>query len=90
MNASLLDDFHSSKVFLFTALIGKTAIPPGYFYVVMTHEHLQTFQAHTGIEQFACKGVPKTVDCVAFVLKPRFPQISYKDIPGRSVTQAIP
>jgi hypothetical protein len=39
---------------------------------------------------FACKGMPKTVNRVAFVLEPCFPQILCKDIPGRSVAQVTP
>ena len=85
MNASLLDDFHGTEVFLFAALIGEAGIPPGHLYVAMTQQQLQTFQTHAGIEQFACKGMPKTVDCVAFVLELCFTQIFCKDIPGRSV-----
>ena len=86
MNASLFDDSHGAEVLLFAALIGEAGIPPGHLYVAMTQQQLQTFQTHAGIEQFACEGVPNTVDCVAFVLEIRFTQIFCKDILGRRVT----
>jgi len=57
MNASLLDDSHGTEVFLFAALIGEAGITPGHLYVAMTHQQLQTLQAHTGIEQFASEGM---------------------------------
>jgi len=58
MDASLLDDFHGTEVFLFAAFIGETGIPPRHLYLAMTHQQLQTFQAHAGIEQFTCKSMP--------------------------------
>src|SRR5208282_2432859 len=90
INASLLDDFHGAEVLLLAAFIGQASILPGHLYISMAQQQLQTFQAHAGIEQLACKGMPKTVDCVAFVLKPRLPQILYKDIAGRGVAQVTP
>jgi hypothetical protein len=58
MNASLLDNHHGSEVFFFAALIGETSIPPGHLYVAMAQQQLETFQAHAGIEQLTCKGMP--------------------------------
>jgi hypothetical protein len=50
MNASLLDDFHGTEVFLFATSIGEACIPPGHLNVAMAHQQLQTFQTHAGIE----------------------------------------
>src|SRR5664279_727205 len=90
MNASLLYDSHGTEVLLFAALIGEASITPGHLYVAMTHQQLQTFQTHTGIEQFACERMTKAMDCVAFVLEPCFPQIFCKDFPGRTITYGTP
>ena len=66
MNASLLDNRHGTEILLFAALVGEAGIPPGHLYVAMTQKQLQTFQAHAGIEQFACKGMPKTVQSLVY------------------------
>jgi hypothetical protein len=46
-----------TEVLLFAALVGEAGIPPGHLNIAMTHQQLQTLQAHTGIEQFACEGM---------------------------------
>jgi hypothetical protein len=58
MNASLFDNRHSTEVLLFATLVGQASISPGHLYITMAQQQLETFQAHTGIEQFACKGMP--------------------------------
>jgi hypothetical protein len=80
MKASPFDDLHGTEVFLFAALIGQASISPGHLYITMAQKQLQALQAHAGIEQLACKGMPKTMDCVAFVLEPCLTQILCEDI----------
>jgi hypothetical protein len=72
MNATLFDNCHGSEVLLFTAFVGETGISPRHLYVAMTQQQLQTFQTHTGIEQFTRKSMPETMDRVAFMLQPCF------------------
>jgi hypothetical protein len=90
MNASLLDNHHGPEVLIFSALISETRIPSGHHNVAMTQQQLQTFQAHTGIEQFTCKGMPEAVKRISFAPQPYFPQILCENISGRSVASVTP
>jgi hypothetical protein len=58
MNASLLDDLHGAEILFCAAFISQACIPPRNLYTAMSQKQLQTFQAHAGIEQFTCKGMP--------------------------------
>jgi hypothetical protein len=86
MNTSLFDNRHGTEVLLFATLVGQASISPSHLYIAMAQQQLETFQAHAGIEQFARKGMPETVDHVAFMLQPRSTYILHENIAGLSVT----
>ena len=58
---------HGLKIFFLAGLIGKPGIAPCLFNVTMSQQHLETLQAHAGIEKLRGKGVTKSMQGIPFV-----------------------
>lgn len=65
--SSLFDNGHRLVILIPARDIGQTCIDPGHLNVTVAQELLETFQAHTSIQQLTGKGVSETVQRIAFL-----------------------
>src|SRR5208337_2754447 len=89
MDSPLFDQSHCPEVFLFPGLIREPGISPCDLNACVAKERLQTLEPHSGIQEFACKSVAKTMERVALVKKSGFFQVFDEHSPRTGIGQTL-
>ena len=73
---------------MLTGSVSEPGVAAGHLYILMTEELLETFQTHPGVGKLGGKGVAKTMDRVALLLKLCLLEVFHKAAPAGTVTEA--